>query len=702
MNKIISILPYKEEFTQLGGAVAIGINEQIKHSIYKKNMYVFGRYVSKPIRNLNFISSKSKNLIFKNSSYINEFVNLFKNKKQFKIFEIHNRPLYVKSIKDKLIDKKIIFYFHNDPLTLKGSVTLDERLNLYTNCDSIIFLSHWIKKRFFQGFNSFSNDKAQVIYPVIEKQKNINFKKKNKNVIFVGRLNKSKGYDVFIKACEIVKKQFPDWNFESIGSEPRREIQKSILVKELGQLPHDEVLKYYKSSSIAIGNSKWQEPLGRLAIEASAAGCLSITSNTGGMIETNKYGIILKLNNVENLSKILLNLLKSKEKILNLQKKVYKNYYFSHSENIKKIDKIRTSLLGLNKNININLNRPLKILHIANTNQSFNGRLYYSTSNKINNGFIYNKNNVLTISDRDYLRTARKELTFSAKNFNKIIYENVINFNPDAIILGHVDQIYSETFEKIKKFNSSIKIARWYIDSISKEFIDNNKKVILNNLNFIDKLFITSDPKKLKNDKFYFIPNPVDIAYDIHKNFNNKNLPYDLFFAVSHGQNRGVLKEGKIDERIKIIKNISKNIQNINTCFFGYEDNQPVWGSSYYHYLSLSKMALNVSRGTNQEYYSSDRISSLIGNGLLVFMEKKTKYQNLFSKDEIVFFENIDDLKNKIAYFYNNDKLRMQYAKKAYLKYHKYFNNKIVCNYILHKLGFEIKNKAFYWEKKIN
>ena len=180
MNKIISILPYKEEFTQLGGAVAIGINEQIKHSIYKKNMYVFGRYVSKPIRNLNFISSKSKNLIFKNSSYINEFVNLFKNKKQFKIFEIHNRPLYVKSIKDKLIDKKIIFYFHNDPLTLKGSVTLDERLNLYTNCDSIIFLSHWIKKRFFQGFNSFSNDKAQVIYPVIEKQKNINFKKKIK------------------------------------------------------------------------------------------------------------------------------------------------------------------------------------------------------------------------------------------------------------------------------------------------------------------------------------------------------------------------------------------------------------------------------------------------------------------------------------------------------------------------------------------
>ena len=82
--------------------------------------------------------------------------------------------------------------------------------------------------------------------------------------------------------------------------------------------------------------------------------------------------------------------------------------------------------------------------------------------------------------------------------------------------------------------------------------------------------------------------------------------------------------------------------------------------------------------------------------------KKKTKYQNLFLNDEIVFFENIHDLKDKINYFYNNDKLRIQYAKKAYIKYHKYFNNKIVCNYILHKLGFEIKNKTFYWEKKIN
>ena len=175
MSKIVCILPFKEQFTQLGGAVAIGIYEQLKHSIHKNNIYVYGSYVSKPLRNFNFIYTKTKNLIFKNTNYINNIINFFKNKKEFKIFEVHNRPIYANYIKKNLPEAKIILYIHNDPLTLKESVTYDERLYLYNNCDNIIFLSHWIKKRFFQDFHSHSHEKTQVIYPIIEKQKNINF-----------------------------------------------------------------------------------------------------------------------------------------------------------------------------------------------------------------------------------------------------------------------------------------------------------------------------------------------------------------------------------------------------------------------------------------------------------------------------------------------------------------------------------------------
>ena len=61
------------------------------------------------------------------------------------------------------------------------------------------------------------------------------------------------------------------------------------------------------------------------------------------------------------------------------------------------------------------------------------------------------------------------------------------------------------------------------------------------NLEYVDFCFLTSSPKIFKNHKFYkklkFIPNPVDASIDNYKNYN-ENLEYDVFVAISHGQNR--------------------------------------------------------------------------------------------------------------------------------------------------------------------
>ena len=55
--------------------------------------------------------------------------------------------------------------------------------------------------------------------------------------------------------------------------------------------------------------------------------------------------------------------------------------------------------------------------------------------------------------------------------------------------------------------------------------------------------------KKQKCDS-YFIPNPTDPAFETLNNFNNNNCSTDVFYAISHGVHRGVLKEGKSDEKI--------------------------------------------------------------------------------------------------------------------------------------------------------
>ena len=102
--------------------------------------------------------------------------------------------------------------------------------------------------------------------------------------MFVAKLNKSKGYKIFCDAAKKFKNYDPSWNFIAIGNEMRKKIfPDQNIVNEIGYKKNSEVLDFYKKSEIAVGNSVWDEPLGRIAIEASSRKCLPIISNKGGL-----------------------------------------------------------------------------------------------------------------------------------------------------------------------------------------------------------------------------------------------------------------------------------------------------------------------------------------------------------------------------------------------------------------------------------
>ena len=52
---------------------------------------------------------------------------------------------------------------------------------------------------------------------------------------------------------------------------------------------------------------------------------------------------------------------------------------------------------------------------------------------------------------------------------------------------------------------------------------------------------------------------------------------------------------------------------------------QPIWADDFKNSLYQTKMALNLSQGKPTKYYSSDRIAQLIANGILTFVDIKTK-----------------------------------------------------------------------------
>ena len=75
-------------------------------------------------------------------------------------------------------------------------------------------------------------------------------------------------------------------------------------------------------------------------------------------------------------------------------------------------------------------------------------------------------------------------------------------------------------------------------------------------------------------------------------------------------------------------------------------------------------MALNLSQGTPLKFYSSDRISQLIGNGILTFIDIKTQLNKIFKNDEVIFYKDIKDL-SKIIKYKHSKSLREKLQKKV-------------------------------------
>ena len=162
---------------------------------------------------------------------------------------------------------------------------------------------------------------------------------------------------------------------------------------------------------------------------------------------------------------------------------------------------------------------------------------------------------------------------------------------------------------------------------------------------------------------------------------------------------RGVLKQGKSDDRVHFINKLLDCTPDIKFDLYGINKVQPIWADHYFKTIANAKMGLNLSRGQAIKYYSSDRITQIVGNGLVCLIDEKTQYRNFFSDKEMVFYKNINELSEKIKKIAKDDKTRRSIARKGKEKYMKYFNSTLVADYILRQtLGIK-KNKKHLWEK---
>ena len=702
--KISILLPYKENYSHdYPGAVSLFVASMIKISKFKKTTKVFGStdYKSYLSKNYENISLKKGIFASQTKQYINNFIKTQND--NVDLIEIHNRPNYALQLEK--LNKKIFLYFHNDPNTMLGSKTENEKIKLIDLCTKIIFNSYWSKNQFLTDLpNKYKkSQKLIVIHQSINKKK-IDLSKKKKLISFVGKLNSAKGYDIFGKAIIKILNKYPDWKANVIGDEPREEFNFTHNnLNILGFKNHKDVLLNFEKSSIAVVCSRWNEPFGRTSLEASSRGCGVIISNRGGLPETITNGIILKNLSVNSLFKEIENLIVNQNLLKKLQKDSINNFVLTNDHISNKIDECRIESLNLHvNNLKLKNLNNLKILHVTNFNERHNGRLFYNSGRRINNGFIRLNHSVLELSDRDIVSYSRNLNDFKgSKKLNEKLLDIISNYIPDLIVFGHADLIDNETINFIKKNYPNTKLCQWFLDRMDGEWVKNKDRFI-KKIELMDANFCTTDPKALnfsKWDNVYYIPNCVDQSLENLEIYNNNYFKSDVFFAMSHGVHRGQLKKGKKDNREIFLNQLIKKNQNIKFDVYGMNNIQPVWSDKFLECLSKSSMALNLSRGKPVKYYSSDRIAQLIGNGLLTFVDEKTYLSDFFSNKEVVFYKDLNDLSYKMNKYKKDKKNRKKIARSGRKFYFKYFNSTLVADYIINKTLDLKSSQSFIWEK---
>ncbi len=306
------------------------------------------------------------------------------------------------------------------------------------------------------------------------------------------------------------------------------------------------------------------------------------------------------------------------------------------------------------------------------------GKSYYIPK-KLVNGFTRNGHNVYAFNDRDFARYSSifRSRKWGIRPLNKKLLEVCEEFAPELIVLGHCEMISNQTLESIRSICPGVKIVYRNVDPLIHA---QNVKDIKRRVGFVDGIFITTAGESLKQFSsssgfVTFMPNPVDSAVDTRRSFDN-DCSFDLFFAG------GPL--GASDERRDLMNRLLSTRSDLRISVHGCAiNNDYLSGKAYMDRLAESKMGLCLNRTYDYHWYSSDRMTQYMGNGLVTFLRGGTGFEEFFGEEDLAFYANEAELLRKLEMFMADDAHRIAVAKSGWRKAHAAFATEKVTQYIL-------------------
>lgn len=259
---------------------------------YKRNIF----NIFSAIRQIHSVINEIKpDIIHVHSSWAGLFVRL---------------PYLFKRKQSKIIYTAHGWSFIMDTSNLKKNIYAFTERILSMVTDKIINISKYEENMAIK-FGLSKNKMVMIYNGVKDKKINItdnNLRKENKiNLLFVGRLDKTKGIDILLDVYNHDK--FKNLHLYIIGNSvlDNIQIENSTRITYLGWINNDKIDKYYQMCDVVIMPSRW-DGFGLVAIEAMRNSKPVIASNRGALPELIKNGIngyIFNLNDKNSLKNIL-------------------------------------------------------------------------------------------------------------------------------------------------------------------------------------------------------------------------------------------------------------------------------------------------------------------------------------------------------------------------------------------------------------
>lgn len=322
----------------------------------------------------------------------------------------------------------------------------------------------------------------------------------------------------------------------------------------------------------------------------------------------------------------------------------------------------------------------MRIVHAANLQLDKDGAHLWNQDQKIHHGLIRLGHFVypFSINDRARMLSPTGSKTFGKGKANKALIETCRNVHPDLLILGHAQYITADTLAEIRKLLPEIRIGLWYVDPLWDE---EPTLHLRERTPLLDGLFCSTGGPLLQsfatpNCPAYFIPSAVDAGIECHRAFETPedDIVHDLlFFGRDKGQ----------PDRRAFLQDLRDRLPELRIGYYGCLDQPLIMGWEKEQVIRRSKMALNLSRRNDVELYSSSRIAELMGNGILTLTPRGAGLEQLYAEDEIVYYDAIDDLAEKVRHFSQATAERNDIARKGWKRNHRDYSGTEVARIIV-------------------